>query len=179
MKSHEYPKAAQLDLMLEVQHLLDDHEPEKALDLLLPGNRSDPRIRNARAVCLMQLGRYDEAMSEISPLVLGGSPLSCRADAPTVCRANFVAIIALRGDPFQALSLLHDIPEQAHPAVQQLRDGLRAWRRSVAFWRWPLMVLGVYPSTPLRLDFTPGWLLLSDANASQNEAAPAAFTGMR
>jgi len=145
-------------LLTRVQHMLDDGQAAKALGLLEDRGQNVPAIRNAKGVCHLRLGRLREATAIFRDLVFPDGAFTIPEETPTVFRANYVTALLLQDNLVIGVQLLGEIPEKRHPLVEQLKAAVRRWKQSLPWWRRWLILIGVYPSVPLRLDFVPGSL---------------------
>ena len=110
-----------------LRHVANGNYP-KALDLLRSAGR-EPRLRNAIGVCLMRLGRTDEAVRIYRDLVLTAGCTWLRPDIPLVYSINYATSLALAGHPAGCLEILSDLNADEHPVVQDLRARSSVGRR--------------------------------------------------
>lgn len=142
----------------KIQQLLDAGRPEQAL-LVANGNGSGgPLHSNARAVCLMRLGRADEAVRILRSLVLNPGGLFLRENVPLAFQINFATALALAGHSQGALAILNEIRQQDDPRLAALRHALRRWESRLSLWEWIQWKGGIAISRPVPLDSPPGTL---------------------
>jgi hypothetical protein len=147
-----------IDIMLRraMRHAVAG-EYQKTLDLLRSDGRN-ARVRNTRAVCLMRLGRHEEAIRVLRELVMTPGSTWMRAEAPTVHKINFATALLLGGHPNGCLDMLAEIKEPKHPSIVRLQAAVGRWVSSLSLWQklnW--WVYGIVPAKrPVTIDFLPG-----------------------
>jgi tetratricopeptide (TPR) repeat protein len=134
-------------------------EYEKALDLLLAAGKN-PRILNARGVCLLRLGRFESAVRALRELVLNPGSTWMRSDLLTVYKTNYATALLLGGHPSGCLDVLREINDESNPTVQRLRAAIERWAASLPFWRRLNWRLGrIEPNNcNVPIEFAPGEL---------------------
>ena len=139
--------------MLRVsQDLIERNQPEQALALVTNcSTRDTTPMRNARGVCLLHMGRYEEAFTLFRDLYFPNNAFAVPRDAPTEVRVNYVSSLLMLGNVQVAASLLYNIPDQKHHAVKRLRAAIRAWKRALPWWGRVLLPVGLYPESAPRL----------------------------
>ncbi len=139
-----------------VRGLLDRGEPEKAFEALKGNTAPSPDVSNARAVCLMRLGRPDSAVAIYQDLLLKGG-VAVDPKAPVVHVVNFATALVLAGNTAAALRALDALGRTDHPSAARLRAAIGRWRSSLGiFRRFLLAAYGAVPEKPVVLDFPPG-----------------------
>jgi hypothetical protein len=152
------PASSPLDIMLRrsMRHVAAG-EYQKALDLLSSDGR-DARVRNTRGVCLMRLGRNEEAIRVLRELVMKPGCTWMRSEVATVHKINFATALLLGGHPNGCLDMLAEIKEPNHPSIVRLQATVGRWVSSLSFWQklnW--WVYGIVPAKrPVTIDFLPG-----------------------
>ena len=149
----------------------------KALDVLNAHSEASEELRNARGVCLMRLGHYEEALSLYRMLVLMPGSIWMRPETPLHFKTNFATALLLAGLHNGALEVLHAINQEDDPTVQKLRAALREWEKQLPLLRkldWWVSRVAPF-NRPVTLDFEPGTFAApADAfDASPPGAAPA------
>lgn len=129
---------------------------EQALAVLNRSSFNTEAIRNARGVCLMRLGRIEDALRVFRSLVLAPGSTWMKRDLPVVFCTNFCTVLLLAGHPAGCFDALSEIADRNHPSVVRLRQTLDRWQRTLPFWSWLIWKLGSDPSVPITLDFAPG-----------------------
>jgi len=140
-----------------VRECLARNEPQKGLDALNHCQDHSPQADNARAVCLMRLGRPEAAVALYRKLLLSSGVLM-RQDAPAQFKSNFAAALLMTGNLSGATALLDELRGTDDPGARRLRDALGRWRRSLSPWRRGLAAIGIPPQGPIALDYAPGEL---------------------
>lgn len=143
-------------VLSEAIALADAGNPERALQLLKSDGRLTDAAINARSVCLMRLGRGEDARKALRTTVMQSECTWMKPDVPVIYRTNFCMALLLSGHPQGCLSLLMDIKEQDHPSVQRVRQALEAWQRGLTFWQRLQWKVGIEPETQFVLDSVPG-----------------------
>jgi tetratricopeptide (TPR) repeat protein len=130
---------------------------QKALDLLRAAGR-EPRLRNVIGVCLMRLGRIDEAVRIYRDLVLTAGCTWLRPDIPLVYKINYATSLALAGHPAGCLEILSDLKADEHPVVRDLRGAIKRWEKDLSFWQRLNWRFGrIEPkNSPVVMDTAPG-----------------------
>ncbi len=130
---------------------------EEALRALGSGGKS-PQVQNARGVCLLRLGRANDAASLFRSLVMLSGCTWMRPDIPTVYKVNWATALLLAGHPGGCLEALDEINDETFPAVPKLRAAIKAWTRTLSFWQRLNWWMGrIEPNgRPVAIDFVPG-----------------------
>ncbi|MCC6680192.1 MAG: hypothetical protein IT445_04735 [Phycisphaeraceae bacterium] len=158
MKTAESPTTDINQLLDAVQQMMDQGRAAQALDMLNTAGNNSQAARNARGVCLLRLGKIEEAVRLFRDLVYPGNAIVIPRETPAVFRANHVTALLLSQEIINAGSLLDQIPQRDHPAVQRLRQAIRTWKRTLPLWRRMLLLIGICPQEPVTLDGAPGEL---------------------
>jgi hypothetical protein len=151
--SNKSPEGMLLD---QVSRVLQEDRADEALQLLNESRSHSQAVANARAVCLLRLGRPKEALELLRPLVV--SSVALRTDAPLTLKIIFATALLLDGNISACESTLGDIRDEANPDVQQLRAALAKWRGGLSLWQRVWFLTGGEAPTPVKLDFPPGVL---------------------
>lgn len=143
--------------MQRIVRFVEASNYEKALDLLNSAARS-PEARNARGVCLLRLGRYQDAMRLYRDLVMAPGGTWLRGDVPLHQKFNYAVSLLLGGHPAGCLEVLADINEREHPMNLTIRAAIRKWEASLPFFARLNWKFGkIEPANhPVRVDFLPG-----------------------
>ncbi|WDQ14610.1 tetratricopeptide repeat protein [Rhodopirellula sp. P2] len=118
-----------------MSNLLSRRDYEGVVRRLHSAGRS-PAIRNTLGVCLLRLGRTEEALSVFRQFVLSSNGVLERSEISSVCKRNFATALLLNGLVGGALDALNQSGEPDHPRTIGLRNCLRDWERSLSWWRW-------------------------------------------
>jgi Flp pilus assembly protein TadD len=143
-------------VLSEAITLADAGNPERALQLLKSEGKSTDAVINARSVCLMRLGRGEDARKALRTTVMQSECTWLKPDVPVIYRTNFCMALLLSGHPQGCLSLLTDIKEQNHPSAQRVQQALDAWKRGLTFWQRLQCNVGIEPEVQFVPDFVPG-----------------------
>ena len=143
-------------VLSEAIALADAGNPEGALKLLKADSKTTDVMINARSVCLMRLGRGEDARKALRPVVMSSECTWMKPEVPVIYRTNFCMALLLSGHPQGCLSVLTDMQEQDHPAVQRVRQTLESWKRSLTFWQRLQWKLGIEPEVLFVPDSVPG-----------------------
>ncbi len=150
--------APSADLIKRANNLLEERLADEAFELLREVRDDSTAVQNARAVCLMRLGRAGEAARILSGLLFRPGTVAARPDAPRKLKLNYATCMLLTGNVAGALAMLDQV-EGESPSADRLRAAIRAWRKGRPIWSRLAMGLGILPyDTPVPLDFPPGEL---------------------
>lgn len=143
-------------LLREAMRLAESGRSDQALAVLNRSNMNTDAIRNTRGVCLLRLGRAEDALRIFRSLVLAAGNTWMKRDLPVVYRTNFCTALLLTGRAAGCWDALTEIDERDHPSVVRLRETLDRWRRGLKGWSWLVWKMGSDPSVPVTLDFVAG-----------------------
>lgn len=144
-------------ILNKVLRLADAGDYQAALGLLRDSNRQ-PLLRNARGVCLLRLGRIDDAVRVFRDLVLQPGCTWMRPELPVEFKLNFATALFLSGRPSGSLEMLAEIRDEQHPTVILLRAEIRKWESTLTWWQrlnWRIGRIDP-PTPPAGLSFPPG-----------------------
>jgi tetratricopeptide (TPR) repeat protein len=130
---------------------------QKALELLRSAGR-EPRMQNVVGVCLLRMGRAEEAVRIFRDLVLAPGIMGLKPETPLTHKINYATSLLLAGHPAGCLDTLAELGENGHPSVQRLRAVIKDWERSLSFWQWLNWRCGrIEPNdAPVTLESPPG-----------------------
>jgi Flp pilus assembly protein TadD len=158
-KTSQSPDATPADgltpALRTVKSLLDAGRPEDAFHVVNGLGLRDAATQNARAVCLMRMGRPEEAVRALRGAVLKGG-LILRDDVPTAYKVNFAVALALSGNPTGAVAILSEFDAEDHPQVIALRQAIQRWKRSLPFLQRLQWTLGANIESRVPVDEAPG-----------------------
>lgn len=140
----------------EVIRIAQSGQLDAALEKSTASEGTSPELRNARAVCLMRLGRPEEALAVYRGFVLQSGCTWMKTDLPVHVGANFATAILLCGRALGCEAVLSEIADQDHPSVRRLHAALKRWRSSLPFTARLKRLFGIEPEVPVQLDFDPG-----------------------
>lgn len=154
-EEHPYDVA---EVLRKVERLLDEGQVENALKVISHARVQAPWVSNATGVCLLRKGEAEEAARIFRGLALASGGVNLRSDVPTVFAANFATALLLSNNVSGSESILHEIKDKTHPAVEQLEAAIRQWRSGLSLWQKLRMIFGEAPDQAPVLDFPPGRL---------------------
>lgn len=138
-----------------IRQLLEENRPQDALNLINRIDQDSASMKNARGVCLLRLGRIEEAISVFREITFRGH-ICIPSDTPIVYQTNF-AVAMLMGNHKQAVAdIISRLDEKQHPAVGRIRSAIRKWEKSLRLFKRLLYKAGLYPGDAISLDFVPG-----------------------
>jgi len=143
--------------MQRISELVSQGNFERAFQLL-NAKGEDLESQHAKAVCLMRLGRYTEAIQVFRRLVLNPGCIWMRPDRPLLYKTNFALALLLGGHPAGCTAVLSEIDQDKHPSVIRIRALIRRWEKTLPFWekfnwRW----CAIEPvNRPVIADFAAG-----------------------
>lgn len=157
-QSHSPRPGSSAYLLQAILTAAEHKQYEKALSLTTRRGGQDLEIVNARGVCLMRLGKYNEAVVLFRNLVLQPGCVWTRKDRPPHYKCNFATALLLSGRPAGCLEILHELGDDAPPVAAALRSTIKQWESSLSLPAWlAWKFYGSVPSTqPVSIDFEPG-----------------------
>jgi hypothetical protein len=144
-------------VLAKVKQLLDEHAPDKALDVIKRSRLQSPWITNATGVCAMRAGNAAQVTNVFRGLV-GHLGVMLRPDAPLVFKTNFATALLASNNLAGCLSVLHEIGQEDNPTVKQLRSAIQHWKQKLSLWQKFKWYTGDIPQKPVVLDFPLGEL---------------------
>ena len=129
---------------------------EQAIRHLTASHLNNDSIRNARGVCLMRMGKSDDAVRLFRSLVLMPGCTWMMPDTPVIYRTNFATSLLITGRRAGCLSCLLEMAERDHPSVVRLRTAISEWEHRLTWWQWLSWKLGLEPKLPVSMSFPPG-----------------------
>lgn len=144
-----------IDLLTQVDQLLRTDRAEQALAVVEGSGLRSPWVQNTRGVCLLRLGRTNQAIEVLRNLVFDPAGFAVRSDAHPVHQANYATALLLDGNTDGFFSILGGIQDRSHPAVARLDEAVRRWKAGMSWSQWLKSFLGVAADPPT-LDFPPG-----------------------
>ncbi|HOF18845.1 MAG TPA: hypothetical protein PK082_08035 [Phycisphaerae bacterium] len=139
------------DVLERVRERLELGFADDALDLITRTGKSGSDLDNARGVCLLRLGRPEQAARVFRELVFPKGSMWVPPETPVVYQANYVTAMLLTHNLEAAMTILGQIHD-SHPAVERVRAGVRKWKRSLGLLRRAAMLVGVHPGKPVTLE---------------------------
>ncbi|TWU01912.1 tetratricopeptide repeat protein [Neorhodopirellula pilleata] len=115
--------------------LIQKHDYAGAANLLSAAGR-DSQFRNMLGVCLMRMGKVDQAVDVYRSFVLVPGTVLERSDVSNASKRNYATALLLKGFPSGALSVLTEIRDPNHPMAERLYLAIRQWERTLTWFRW-------------------------------------------
>jgi hypothetical protein len=139
-----------------IRELLDHDRPGEALNFITHSGNKSLEMENARGVCLLRLGRFDEAISVLRDVTFQGE-VGVPGDAPALFQANFaVAMLRANYDKGAALAISDRLSGDEHPEAARLKVAVRQWKESLGPLGRLGCRLGLFPAKPVPLDECAG-----------------------
>lgn len=128
-----------------------------AANLLASAGR-EVQVRNALGVCLMRLGKVDQAVEIFRSFVLVPGAVVERPELSNACKRNFATALLMKGLPSGALSVLAETRDREHVMAVRLHSAIKRWEMSLSWFRrldWKINRCEP-PMCHVPLDFEPG-----------------------
>ena len=117
----------------------------------------DERVRNARGVCLLRMGRIDEATRIFRGIVLQPGCTWNRFDCPALYKRNFAVSLLMGNHPAGCLDVLSELGSESSDVSQRIRASITRWQKQLNWFDRIYWYIGqVEPGTPVPIDFVPG-----------------------
>jgi hypothetical protein len=150
-------KTANMTAALQhIRELLEHNRPDEALNFITHSDNGAPEMENARGVCLLRVGRLDEAIEVLRDVTYQGL-LDIPDDAPALFQVN-LAVAMLRANRVKggALMIADRLNGNEHPEAARLKAAVRQWKESLGPLGRLCCRLGLYPAKPVPLDERAG-----------------------
>lgn len=138
-----------------IQQLLDQNHPQEALNLIHHVNPDAAPMKNAQGVCLLRLGRIEDAISVLREIAFRGH-VCIPPDTPVVYQTNFATAMLMANNKEALINVIEHLDEEQHPAVARIKTAMRQWAKSLNPLQRVLSKAGIYPRKPIPIDFPPG-----------------------
>jgi len=142
-------KATPLD---EVRLLLAEGRCEEALKIARRHEAGGAEMRNAMGVCLLRLGRIDQALTVFRPLAMSGGGFVLHSDSLAKYKINFATTLLLLGQVCGCEGALREVGHEDDPQVRRLRQAIARWKKSLGRWERAQWWFGSPLETPVHLD---------------------------
>lgn len=112
----------------------------------LTNNLADSEAINCRAVCLMRLGKFSQAIGPLRTLALNTSTFHLRSETPLHIRINYALALFFGGEPAGGMEALSDIRREDDPQIKLLRAHAKQWTAAMnVFQRFDWYVNRIAP----------------------------------
>jgi len=138
-----------------IRLLLEAGEAEKAIQFIEKGGSQCPEINNALGVCLMRLGRIENAVVVLRQLVLGNR-MCIPSDTPPLFQANYATALLLKNHNQPAIEIINNLAASDHSYIQQLKQAIAHWRKSLPVFQRMGCFVRSYPARRVTIPFPPG-----------------------
>ncbi|MFZ2148750.1 MAG: hypothetical protein WAV28_16165 [Sedimentisphaerales bacterium] len=138
-----------------IRELLNQGRPQDALKFIEHLGQKTSVMENARGVCLMRLGKIEEAISVLRDVAFQGH-ICMPSDTPVLYQINFATAMLLYNRKEGAFPILNELDEKEHQQVAKLKNAINRWVKSLNFVEKCCYHIGLLPNKPVTIDFPPG-----------------------
>lgn len=138
-----------------IQQLLDQNHPQDALNLINHVNSDSPSMKNAQGVCLLRLGRIEDAISVLREITFQGH-VCIPSKTPVVYQTNFATAMLMANHKEGVIDVIERLDEKQHAAVARIEATMKKWAKSLNPLQRLLYKAGIYPRKAVPIDFPPG-----------------------
>lgn len=117
----------------QVKQLVEENNIKNALSMLNCMNHKSVWCQNARAVCLMRLEKYEEAVKILTPLVFPGGGVLIGLGVPDKVKLNLAEAMLLTGNVAGAASLIESVKEDCIQLIK-LEQTIKRWKKTLPFF---------------------------------------------
>lgn len=123
-----------------------------------------PEFRNVQGVCLMRMGRSEQAIRVFRGLVLEPGCTWMKPLAPLAYKINFATALLLGGLPAGCMETLSEMRAEHDPRVIRLRGAIKSWEDRLSCWQRLNWRFGrIAPANrPIALDYPAGDLGMTE-----------------
>ncbi|MCB9871916.1 MAG: hypothetical protein H6837_18835 [Planctomycetes bacterium] len=162
-KTQVVQQATVTALLQHVAQLLEQDNPEQALQLLDRAAAGDSYLDNARGVCLMRMGRIKDAVFVFRRLAMRGEyAVDLRASPELI--TNFATALLLDHNLGGCRGLLFELEQERgvrnHPAANRLNACIERYRAKLGFWQRLWFSAREDYVHEVAIDFPPGDLTM-------------------
>jgi hypothetical protein len=143
-------------LSSQVRELVQQRRENEALAAMSRARIESPWISNAQGVCQLRLGNAQVALPVFRTLSLAAGGFSLRTDIPTVFKTNFATALLATNNLGGCLSVLEELRDAQHPAIQKINDAIADWKRELSLWQKLNWYFGGQPDIPVKFNYPPG-----------------------
>ncbi|HUW18606.1 MAG TPA: hypothetical protein VMW16_04825 [Sedimentisphaerales bacterium] len=148
-------KTKSTDMLGHIRTLLNEGRAQDALNYTNHLGQKSQVLENARGVCLLRLGKIDEAVSVLREVVFQGY-VCIPSDTPALFQANFATAMLMANYKDAAMAVINRLDDNQHPAVAKIKSAIAKWKKNLNFFERLLLGFGAYPKKPVAIDFPPG-----------------------
>lgn len=146
------------EILQKVEQLLEQGRINDALHAATSQSSGNPAQSNARAVCLLRLGKPEEAVRILRSIVIDQTGVLMRQDIPISYKSNFAVALAMAGNLSGAKSVLSELGNNTDEQLLSLRQCIATTLSKRTFLQKLKSFLGTGDDAPITLDFVPGRL---------------------
>jgi Flp pilus assembly protein TadD len=128
----------------QVKKLIDEKNVKNAMAMLNSANDKSVWSQNARAVCLMRMGKHEEAVKTLTPLVYPDGSVIINLGVPEKVKLNLAEAMLLTGNVAGAMTLMESVKEDCIQ-LQKLRQTVAKWKKSLSFFAKIEVICGMLP----------------------------------
>jgi tetratricopeptide (TPR) repeat protein len=115
--------------------LINRGDYQHAVSTLQAAGRENA-VRNALGVCLMRLGRHDEALQVLRTFVLSADGVSERGGLIDAYKRNYALALLLTGEIAGAIEVLNATGDLKNKSAAQMCTAVKEWERQLGWFRW-------------------------------------------
>ncbi len=140
-----------------VRMLLEQGRPSEALKLIDHPGQDSASMKNAQAVCLLRLGKVQEAISLLRDITFQGF-VCIPSDTPVVYQANFITAMLMANHKDSVFDTIDRLDDKQHPGIAKIKAAVEKWEKGLNIFQKLLYKMDIYPKKAIDIDFPPGEL---------------------
>ena len=140
-----------------IKLLLNEGRPSDALKLIDHPGQTSASMKNAQAVCLLRLGKIQEAISLLRDITFQGF-VCIPSDTPIVYQINFITAMMMSNNKDSVFDIIERLDGKKHPGAAKIKDAIAKWEKSLSIFQKFLYKMDIYPKKAIPIDFQPGEL---------------------
>jgi hypothetical protein len=129
---HQGKSPALSEKLLRVKEAAATGDYARAIQILPADNRA-PEFQNCRAVCLIRMQRFEDAIGALRAVVLNQGTLAVHTEVPRHYVVNLATALFFGGRQAGAYDLLAELSCEEDEKIRQLRQLMGEWERSMSF----------------------------------------------
>lgn len=133
-----------INTLEQAKKLIEENNVKNAMAMLNSANDKSVWSQNARAVCLMRMGRHDEAVSVLTPLVFPGGSVIIGLGVPDKIKLNLAEALLLTGNVAGATTLIESAKDDCTQRVK-LVETVKRWKKTLPFFSRLEVICGMLP----------------------------------